>query len=208
MTILKTVEAVRASESSADLLETYNNLTGATLKRFASVAAGQRRCEMAMLAAKDADAQTGLPAGTDPQPRPRAEIVAKAKKKGLPLPRSLDEEVEFQDGTLGAELEQQAKTATPIVPRPPRDPSAPKATRKVMYAVQATFAGKSKPQAGSLRSNILVRIQGEKNSAALVSELDAHFETDTRGYINKLIEMEHLVVLDEDGFKKAKPVKK
>lgn len=207
MAILSSKSEIQEANGT-DLVETYNHLTGADLKKFSSLEAGRRRVEMAFLAAQDSDAQTGIPAGTHPQPRGRAEIVAKAKKKGLPLPRSLDEEVEFAEGTLGAELTQEAAAAAPITPRPKADPKAPRSARKVMFAVQATFAGTSTPQAGSVRNNVLVHIQAAKNNAITIEALDKHFECDTRGYVNKLLEKDHLVLMDESQYAAAKPTKK
>lgn len=207
MTILKTQSEIQEA-SGPDLVETYNHLTGADLKKFSTLEAGRRRVEMAMLAAVDADAKTGVPAGSEGKVRGRQDIVAKAKAKGLPVPPSLDQEVAFEQGTLGAQLTEQANSSAPIAPRERPDPKAPRATRKMMFAVQATFAGTSTPQSGSVRNNVLLHIQAAENSAITVAALDAHFQQDTRGFINKLLEKDHLVLLDEKQFAEAKPTKK
>jgi len=207
MTILTTVAQVREA-GGPDLVETYNHLTGADLKKFASVEVGRRRVEMAMLSAKDADAKTGVAHGKDGEVKGRAEIVAKAKSRGLPIPPSFDDEVAFKEGSLGATLTEQAAKTSPIQPRPKADPNAPKATRKPMFAVQATFSGTSSPREGSVRNSVLLFIQEQPNSAATLAVLDAKFGQDTRGYVNKLLEKSHLVLLDEAQFAAAKPTKK
>lgn len=207
MTILTTQKEIQEA-SGPDLVETYNHLTGADLKKFSTVEAGRRRVEMAMLAAKDADQKTGVSAGSEGVVKGRDAIIAKAKSKGLPVPPSLDEEVAFAQGTLGAQLTAQAESAPAIIPREKADPKAPRTTRKLMFAVQATFAGTSTPQSGSVRNNVLLHIQAAENSAITVAALDAHFQQDTRGYINKLLEKDHLVLLDEKQFADAKPTKK
>ena len=51
----------------ASLVETYNSLTGKSIKKFETREIGKRRVEMAMLAAKDADAHTGIPKHTEPK---------------------------------------------------------------------------------------------------------------------------------------------
>lgn len=207
MTVLKNASDLQDA-AMADLVETYNHLTGAVVTRFSSVEIGRRRTEMAMLAAKDADGQTGIPRGTKPQVRGRKEIEAKAKAKGVTTPESLDEEVKLIPGSLGDRIMKASKAMEPIQPRAKKDPKAPSKPRQSIYAVQATFTGTSKPQAGSTRNNVLQHIQNAKNSAATVEELDAHFDQDCRGYVNKLLEKDHLVLLTEEQYKAAKPVKK
>lgn len=206
MTIIKNTSQL-ADADMASLVESYNHYTGATTKRFSSLEVGRRKVEMAMMSAKDADAQTGVPPGSNGEPKGRADIVKKAKAKGLPIPPSLDEEVNFAPDTLGAELTKQVKEAKPIAPRPKAEPKAPGTPRKLMFAVQATFAGTSTPQAGSVRNSVLLRIQQAPNNAATIADLDSHFDCDTRGYVNKLIEKNHLVLLDEAAYAAAKPVK-
>ena len=207
MSILKTAADLQDA-SMGDLVETYNHLTGAAVARFSSVEAGRRRVENAMLAAKDADGMTGIPANTKPQIRGRKEIEAKAKAKGIEPPPSVDEEYSFKPGTLAYDLDKATKAMAPIPKRAKKEPSSPPKPRNSIFAVQATFAGISKPQAGSVRNNVLLHIQNAKNNAATISELDQHFDTDSRGYVNKLLEKQHLVLLTEEEFKAAKPVAK
>ena len=65
-------------------------------------------------------------------------------------------------------------------------------------AVIATNAGTSKPQAGSIRNNVLLRIQAAPGGAVSVADLDAHFAQPTRGFLQKLIEKDHLRVITLD----------
>jgi len=75
-----------ADASPADLVETYNALTGKAIKKFETRAVGERRVEMAMLAAINADGQTGVPKGANGKVKTAEELAVKAKDKGLPAP--------------------------------------------------------------------------------------------------------------------------
>lgn len=207
MTILTQAQAAADDASMADLLETYKHLTGNAPSKFASIAIGKTRVAMAFMAAAAADEQTGVPKGAKGEPKGRSEIKAKAKTKGVPTPPGLEEEAEFPPGSMAAELTKATKAMTPIVKREKKAPGAPGEKRTPIYAVQATFAGTSKPQPGSERNNILVRIQDSKNNAATLESLDKHFEKPTKGFIQKLIEVKHLVALTEEEYKAAKPTK-
>ena len=214
MAIITDVKQIEEA-SSSDLVETYNALAGKSIKKFENITIARRRVEMAMLAAKNADGQTGVPKGTEPQVRTRAEIVAKAEAKSVPVPQGIDDdEPKFEPGSLGDRLNKAARAAKKIEPRPKKEKTAGAAKKEVIYAVQATFAGTSRPQAGSVRNNVLVYIQQATNgdkvvtSAVTIEALDKHFELNTRGYVQKLLEKNHLIILDEAAFNKAKPVKK
>jgi len=193
--------------STEDLLYTYNQLTGGSVKRFSTREVAKRRVEMAMLSAKSADEQTGVSKGAEGEVKTREEIVAKAEERGQEPPPSLEEPV-FQPGTMAYELDKAAKAAKPIEPRPKKEKTAPAAERKALFAVQATFKGTSKPQAGSVRNSVLLHIQNAPNSACTIEALDKHFDQNTRGYVQKLLEKNHLVILDEEAYKNAKPVER
>lgn len=196
--LIADVQAIKEADA-ADLVHTYNQLTGKSVKKFENRTIAERRVEMALLAAKDADAKTGLPKGSEPQPQPRVEILRKAAARGTEPPPALDADNAdpvFQPGTMAYELDKAARNAQPIPKREPREKKAP-ADKKVLYAVVATFAGTSKPQTGSLRNNVLLRIQGSPKGAATIESLDAHFGINTRGYVAKLLERDHLRLLTE-----------
>lgn len=208
MAILTKQEQI-AEASTTDLVETYNALTGKAIKKFENREIAMRRCEMAMLSAKDADGHTGVPKGSDTQVRTRAEIVDKAESKGVPVPPALDEEeVKFEPGSLADQLSKAAKAAKPITPREKVKPAAGAPKKEAPYAVQATYKGTSTPQAGSVRNNVLLKVQASKHCAITIADLDKHFEQPTRGYVQKLIEKNHLIVLTQEQFAAAKPVAK
>lgn len=89
MTILTSQAQVAASTSQRDLLETYNHLTGESVKRFSSVAAGQVRCTNAMLAATDRGAHAGVKKGEEPvaKPAPAASNPKPAPIAATPAPK-------------------------------------------------------------------------------------------------------------------------
>lgn len=189
-----------AGADTADLVSTYNALTGKSVKKFENRTVAERRVEMAILAAKDADGKTGVPKGQEPQAKPRAEIVSKAEEKGQQPPPALDEEEPtFTPGTMAYELNKAAKAAKHIEARPKRKKKDAE-PKKVLYAVVATFAGTSKPQAGSTRNSVLLHIQNAPRSACTIEDLDKHFDGNTRGYVQKLLEKDHLQLVNEEQY--------
>lgn len=187
---------------TSDLVHTYNALTGKAVKRFENRAIAERRVEMAILAAKDADAKTGLPRGQEPTAQPREAIEAKAAARGVAPPPALDAEdaaPEFKPGTMAYELDKAAKNSRPIAPRP-RAKDTPKEPKKDLHAVVSTFKGNSKPQEGSVRNSVLAYIQAAPKSAATLATLEKHFGLNPRGYVQKLVEKNHLRIIDAAEF--------
>lgn len=205
--ILKDAKGIADAQMN-DLVETYNALTGKSIKKFENRAIAERRVEMAMLASKDADAHTGVPKNGEPKVRTRDEIKAKAKERGIEPPPAFDDEA-FPEGSLGDKLQAQAKEAPAIVPKP-KAVKPPKSDRKrsgPIYAVQATYAGTTVLQAGSARNSILKRIQASPKGAATTEELTKHFEGvgSLKGELRKLVQFGHIVELDEAGYASATP---
>lgn len=201
--IIPNQEALKAEGvTMADLVVTYNHLTGKAIKKFESIATGMRRVEMCMLAAKDNDAHTGVPKGTEGQVKGADEIEQKAEDKGVEQPAKPDADVTIDDdgkpsfalGTMAAQLQQQADAKPPITPRErktPATPTTPKAP--AITHVVPTFTGKGKGQPGSQRTAVLNKIELIRRSelrAASIEELDKHFDGSVRGYIQKLIILE------------------
>lgn len=85
--------------SGPDLVATFKALGGTfkpgAAERFSSTAAGQRRVEMLMLVAKDADGHLGVPKGEAPVVRTQAELAKKAKRNGRAMPEA--PALEFQE---------------------------------------------------------------------------------------------------------------
>ena len=106
----------------------------------------------------------------------------------------------YKEGTMSHRLFNEVQGQAPIQPRPkaseaPAD--APAAKRLLINKVRATFAGTSKLQAGSTRAAVLKFVQDAPDYAATVQRLEEHFQTPVRGYLQKLIEKGHLVVVTE-----------
>jgi len=209
-TIIRTQEAV-AGAPMADLVATYQALTGKAVKKFESRTVAERRVIDAIMASKDATGHLGVPQHATPGVTTVEERVDLAEKKGKnpeeQMPKADDpapEGVEVDDSvnpfppaTLAHQLWVASRAATKIEPRPravaPRDPDAPK--RSAVVAVRATFAGRTKPQAGSIRNNVLLYVQGRPSKCATVEEIAAHIDESPRGYVQKLIETGHFVAI-------------
>lgn len=82
--------ALLAEATGPDLVYTFKALGGkfkeGSAERFASLAAGQRRVEMLLLAAKDADGHLGVEKDAQPVARTQAQLIEKAAKKGRAAP--------------------------------------------------------------------------------------------------------------------------
>lgn len=205
-----------ASASTADLVATYNALTGNTVERFSSRAIAERRAEMAIMAAADAAGHLGVPKGSEPVAMTKDELAAAAPVVQEPAavaqepvqePSKTDEgtvapdngENPFQPGTLAHSLwvATNSVEANKVVrvkkePKPKSEPSKP---RNKELVVKATFAGLSKIQASSKRAAVLKAVQEAQDATMTVEALDAAIGEPTRGYIQKLVEMKHLEVL-------------
>lgn len=88
--------------------------------------------------------------------------------------------------TLMEQLAAAAAAAQPIEKK--KEPTP----RKKIVRVRATGAGLSALQPSSVRAKILAHIAAQPNKSATVEELDAAFNTSTRGHLQKLIEKQHL----------------
>lgn len=191
------------------LVATYNALTGKSIKKFSSRAAGERQVEMAMLVAKDNDGHTGVPKGSDCKVITQEEAQAKAAERGLPDPTA-DADAEpivFVPGSLADQLDKAARRAAPIVPRAKKEPKAPATPRSTLTHVTHTPGGTSKVQANSTRGAVLKFIVERTGLPISVATLDAEFNCNTKGFLQKLIEKDHVSPCDAAGvLVKAEPV--
>ena len=129
MTILRNPNHIATAEM-ADLLETYNALTGNAVERFESRAVAERRTEMAMLAARDAAGHAGVPRGVEPEVKTVAELATPFN-------------VMVQQLSVVAEPKRVREIkARELIARPLRKPAD---------KIRATFTGKSKLQVNSIR---------------------------------------------------------
>lgn len=170
MTILRKQSDIHDADM-ADLIETYNALTGNAVERFESRTIARRRTEMAMLAAKDAAGHAGVPRGAEPEVKTAAELAT-------PF------DVMVQQLSVVTEPKRvKVMKARELIARPLRKPAD---------KIRATFSGTSKPQAASIRGQVLRAIQESEDHTVTQEDLDAHMGMPTRGFVQKLIEMGHL----------------
>lgn len=194
--------ALVAAASTADLVATYNALTGNSVERFSSRAVAERRVDMAIMAAEDAAGHRGVQKGINPVAQTIAETTAQAQDAAVPEPKVDEsavgtgwEENPFKPGSMAHQLWVATKSLTAsAAPRKKavKEKSEPRQKRNAASAFKATFAGTSKVHAGSKRAAILAHIQNAPNSTATLAELDEHFKEPTRGYVQKLAQMNHL----------------
>jgi hypothetical protein len=177
MTILRKQSDIHDADM-ADLLETYNALTGNAVERFESRAIAERRTEMAMLAARDAAGHAGVPKGVEPEVKTMDELA-------LPFgPMVQQLHIAAENARAEAAPKRiKAMKARELTARPLRTPAD---------KIRATFAGTSKPQAASIRGQVLRAIQESEGHTVAQADLDAHMGMPTRSFVQKLIEAGHL----------------
>lgn len=188
MTVIRKAADIAAA-SSADLVETYNALTGSSIKKFETRKIAERRVEMALLAATDAAGHAGVAPNTAPVPATVEELAEKAASNP------------YKEGTMSHSLHEACEKAAPIVPRPKKAEAvkagaAPAAAPRKFSFVRPTFAGTSKVQANSNRAAVLACVNTHPEGVT-VEALDAYFCYATRGYLQKLIEKNHVVPVEQ-----------
>jgi hypothetical protein len=205
-TLILRDRAAIAEATSAQLVATYNALTGKSISKFENKEIGMRRVEQAMMAAADADAHLGVAKGANGEVKTAEELAVKAVEVGAPIPvlngGGTPAEPVYAPGSLAEQLANKAKVAAPIVPRArrepvKRDPNAPR--RATGTHVRAVDGGWSKVRDNSVRGAVLAKIREAGGKPVAVEALAAHFDTEVRGYLGKLVEVEHIVMCDADG---------
>lgn len=205
------------------LVATYNAMTGKEIKKFENRAVAERRVAMALLSATDAAGHAGVKPGEKPMPKTVDEIAVKTGKKPFPKPEDYDlgvavveggptkkaiggeaqpDEVDttaaptvnpFKPGQLGHDLWDAVKAAEPIAKRQKAERKPRTEGAQILLAVRATGAGKSRVQEGSVRAAVLAYVTAAENKTVTIAAMDHHFGHPTRGYVQKLLEKEHLV---------------
>ena len=199
--------ALVATASTADLIATYNALTGNNVERFSTRAIAEHRTDMAIMSAEDAAGHRGVPKDTKPVAQTVEEVAAQAQDVAETEPGDTEgavapdaEENPFKPGTMAHGLWVAAKSynanSQPREKRAPKAKTEPKQKRRLALVVKATFAGTSKVQAGSRRAGILKHVQEAPESTISLADLDTHFDEPTRGYVHKLLETKHLVAVE------------
>jgi len=204
--VLRTQDAI-AGAPMAQLLATYQALTGKTVKRFSTRTVAETRVKMALMAAADAAGHLGVPQGKVPQPLTVSERVDVAVSKGKEpqLPEVEPEEgVEIDDsvnpyqmGSMAHQLWATARLCQPIAPRPkapaaePREPGAPK---RRFEGVRFSPLGVSSVRESSQRGQVLAAIKASAPGVALIDALDKQLGFPTRGHVQKLLDKGHVEI--------------
>lgn len=184
--IIRNRDAVRGA-AMEDLNATYRALKGEpSFKGFSTRTAAEVQVSMAIMAAEDAAGHAGVPKGVTPQALTPSEI-----KTNNP----------YKEGTLSHELHKAVTGQQPIEPRPKaaEKDAKERQPRVLIHKVRATFEGTSRPQAGSLRGQILTWIQEQPEHTVTVAALEEHFNQPVRGYLQKLIEKNHLLIVQDEA---------
>ena len=178
-TIVRDKAAV-LSASMEDLNHTFRELRGEPdHPGFSNRSAAEVQVQMAIMAAQDATGHAGVP----PNTHPRAKTVSELGYNP------------YKPGTISHRLHAEVARQQPIAPR--ETASATAAPRVKIVAVRATFAGTSSPQPSSVRHSVLKFIQSAPEHTATVAALEEHFQQPVRGYLQKLIEKNHLIIVQE-----------
>lgn len=105
----------------------------------------------------------------------------------------------YKEGTMSHAIFEEVMNQAPIQRR-----EKGVSKRKTIKKVRATFAGTSKPQPMSVRAMILKLIQQSPESTCTIEEIEAHLNQDAiefssvRGYLQKLVEKNHIEVLGDE----------
>jgi hypothetical protein len=173
--------------SSAVLVNTYNALTGKNIKKFENRAIAETKVTQAIMSAQDQAGHLGVPKGQEAQVLTHEEREKIAASKGIATGES---ESEASSGNGVA----------PAAAKPAKEPKEPKVKRerakKVISRVVATGAGKSRPQIDSVRGQVLATIQASPGGAIDFADLEKKFGDKARGCVMKLLEKEHIKLVE------------
>lgn len=185
MTIIR-AQAQIADASTADLVATYNALTGKSISRFSSRGAGESRVANAIMAAQDRAGHLGVPKGAAPVAITVAE--AKAKKAAgaheEPAPAGSPK-------PLRAKLALAAGDASPNKAKPKAERAARK-TNGALVAVKSTGRGEFRLQAASLRGQIMAFVEAQGAKSVPMADIVAKFEDRAKGAVRLLMGRDHL----------------
>lgn len=180
--VLRTQSAAD-SATMAELVHTWNELRGEALTTFPSIEIARTRVRMAILAAQNESGKAGVPKGSAPVAKTVAELGHNP----------------YAEGTISHRLHDEIAAQRPITPRPKKEdlPPEERRARLVLERVRATGAGTSRVQSGSIRGAVLKFIQDAPGGSCSVEDLERHFQQPVRGYLQKLLEKNHIAVAEE-----------
>lgn len=198
MTIL-TKQSEIATASTADLVATYNHLTGKAIKKFASRGAGESQVANAILAGLDRANHKGVPKGKTastpiPEDKPAKGKAKAAKAEPAPTPAKLDTKAVA------------AKVAANVTKKPKTAPAGEEAThgRKATYDWVKFVAEPDttrRPNPESMRNK--VRMALEQRGKASISQLTEDVGFNARSYVHKLVMQGWAEVIPAPAAKKA-----
>lgn len=198
--------------SSAVLVATYNALTGSCIKKFECRAVAERRVAMAILSATDAAGHAGVKRGEIPTPKTREELNGAAKWPAMTVEdlkkptepefkstEAPDAKNPFQPGSMAHGLWVATHDAVPPEKRPAPAQKVPRVKGEKLNfdKLRATFAGTSRTQEKSTRHAVLMFIQKCPDGITNVAALEKHFKQPVRGYLQKLLEKNHIQLIEE-----------
>ncbi len=169
-----------SSASMDDLNHTFRELKGQPdFQGLSTRSAAEGHIDMAIMAAQNAAGHVGVPKGQQPQALTASELAA-AKNP-------------YKEGTMSHSLYEAVNQQQPITPRAEKKEVA---RRIKIDRVRFVPSGQSRPQAGSLRNQVLQFVAAAPGRTASVAELEEHFKVPVRGYLQKLIEKGHLAIVE------------
>lgn len=177
--ILRSQDEV-AEAKMADLVETYNAMTGKAIKKFESIEIGRVRVNNALLAAENAAGHAGVNKHEVPKPLTVEEL--KAKKGDQPATNEADDASSTdQESTMSASKRAVKRTATKAA-----RPKAKKEAREVYSKVKFTEPDTTRrPQEGSMRTKVLNALK--KRRSATIEQLSEDVKFDARPFVHKLV---------------------
>lgn len=179
MTILRT-QAECDDASMADLLETYNAMTGKAVARFASLEIGRQRTKMAIMAATDAAGHAGVPKHS----APTAKTVEELNQKPA-APAAQPEKEATMARTPAKKAAKKSATRTPK--KAAKKAATNGAGRHPAYT-KVRFTEPTvprRPQAESMRTRVLEALR--KRKTATVEQLSEDVKFNSRGFVHKLV---------------------
>ena len=195
MTILRKQNDVEEAKM-ADLVETYNALTGKAIKKFETIEIGRTRTRMAILAAEAAAGK----AGVAKHEKPTAKTV---EELGSAAASSAEAKPEVQAADPAADQPKEANMATkktaaakkaaakkaPAKKAPAKKAATKKSTapRHMVYSkVKYTKPDvERRPQEGSMRTKVLHAL--EKRKVATIEQLSEDVKFNARSFVHKLV---------------------
>ena len=157
----------------------------ANFKGCSSRAAAEVQVNMAIMSARAAAGHAGVPKGATPPVLTARELADKVQQRNNP----------YKEGSMSHALHEAVNKQQPITPRAEKQEPA---RRVKIQRVRYVGSGQSKPQAGSLRNQVL-QYCIKKNDVVPVEELEEHFKVPVRGYLQKLIEKGHLAIVEDEA---------